>query len=246
MSELVCVCLCILLLKTTSTSFHHPAWTFLSPTRRRTHTLFTSSPALVQRLNSPTHSLTHCWPPSPPPRGERVGVSEGEAATETGSGGQLVRTGVQTACSRQTDLCTWLPTRDWWVKPLSSPPLSLFVSPHLMSVSLSSPTSPGFVLLCLCQHLGVFCERLHRSLHPLLPSGPSFVLVGRYRHGAQTHTPTRPCMTRQTALGVGGWWESNYAWRNPPSKHTDRQVVWGKSWSFFLSTKAKYITASTL
>lgn len=37
-------------------------------------------------------------------------LSEGDAPTETGSGGQLLGTGVETAPSRWSDLCTWLPT----------------------------------------------------------------------------------------------------------------------------------------
>lgn len=100
----------------------------LSHAHRCTHVISRSLPALTDKYP----------PPSPFPRTLRVGVSEGEAATEAGSGGQLVWTGVQTVRSHRTDLCTWLPTRGWWVR-LLSPCLHLFpMSVSLLSSLLSS------------------------------------------------------------------------------------------------------------
>lgn len=116
-------------------------------------------------INSHTAPLTYTSSSHPPPAlpqqppppmtlpllCECVGVSEGEAAAETGSGDQLVRTGVQTVCSRQTGLCTWLPTRDLTGETSSSFPLSFCFRPFFlpllsMSVSLSLPISPSFLL----------------------------------------------------------------------------------------------------
>lgn len=77
------------------------------------------------------------------------GVSEGEAPTETGSGGQLVRTGVQTARSRRTDLCTWLPTSDWQVK--SPPPIHPPTHhPPLLAISCSSFIHLPVFVVCVC------------------------------------------------------------------------------------------------
>lgn len=177
---------------------------------------------------------------------ERGGVSEGEAATETGSGGQLVRTGVQTVCSHRTDLCTWLPTRDWWVKPLSPPCLPVFVPPPTpVCLSLLPPLCPLLPRLPL--FLSQTAQRCVSPLIPLLCLGWSAAAVHTRTHTKKkerkkdrkkTHTYTQPGATRQTALSAGGWWESNYAWRDA---QTEGQVVWGESWYFFLSTQSRKI-----
>lgn len=91
-----------------------------------------------------------------PPHG---GVSVGEATTETGSHGQLVWTGVQTVCSHQTDLRTWLPTRNWRVKPLFPHHcFFLFVPIAVSSILLHFPVfTEVHMFVCAC----AMCVRLY-------------------------------------------------------------------------------------
>lgn len=149
------------------------------------------------------HSRSDWTPQLPtflPPNG---GVSVGEATTETGSHGQLVWTGVQTVCSHQTDLRTWLPTRNWRVKPLF-PHLFFFLfpllSPPFFSISLSLQRCT-----CLCVCMPCVCVCIVYVYSPIPPVSPSWPLLCLGWLAALAP----PCVTRQTE----SWCESNYAWR---------------------------------
>lgn len=82
--------------------------------------------------------------------------------------------------SHRTELCTWLWTRYWWVKPL--PPSLPLVFFFPVSVSLSLPVSlySLFARSHSPSHSALERLRLHGYLHPL-PSGRFFVSVGRHR-----------------------------------------------------------------
>lgn len=82
--------------------------------------------------------------------------------------------------SHRTELCTWLWTRHWRVKPL--PPSLPLVFFFLVSVSLSLPVSLYSLFACSHSpsHSALERLRLHGYLHPL-PSGRFCVLVGRHR-----------------------------------------------------------------
>lgn len=125
-----------------------------------------------------------CTPPptTTPHLGECVGVSEGEAATETGSGDQLVRTGVQTVFPSDWYVHLAADQRLMGRASVSLSLFSLFV--FFKSVCLSLPTS-HFSLF----QSGQSCVRLQRCFHPL-PDTPVFVLHGWHQHHTNTNTHT--------------------------------------------------------